>query len=93
VQNDLIKIETKLRNIKFIAELTKFGVSAPQLALECLSFCLESFIGHNLELIAALLETCGPYLTRQADESVTLKINNMLDILWRLKEKETLPQK
>jgi len=29
VQNDIIKIETKIRNIRFIGELTKFGVSAP----------------------------------------------------------------
>lgn len=93
VQNDLVKIETKVRNIRFIGELTKFAVVAPQLALECLSTCLDTFIGHNLELIANLLETAGPYLTRHADESVTLKINNMLDIMWRLKEKETLPQK
>lgn len=27
------------------------------------------------------------------DDSIQLKINNMLDIMWRLKEKETLPQK
>ena len=92
-QNDVIKIETKVRNIRFIGELTKFGVSQPQLALECLSKCLESFIGHNLELISNLLETCGPFLTKIKDESVTLKINNLLDILWRLKEKETLPSK
>jgi hypothetical protein len=63
------------------------------LILECLSTCLDTFIGHNLELISNLLETAGPYLTRHSDESVTLKINNMLDIMWRLKEKETLPQK
>lgn len=92
-QNDLIKIETKVRNIRFIGELTKFGVSAPQLALECLNQCLDTFIGHNLELISNLLEVCGPYLTRYKDESISLKINNMLDIMWRLKEKDTLPQK
>ena len=32
-------------------------------------------------------------MTRLKDESVSLKINNMLDIMWRLKEKETLPSK
>jgi hypothetical protein len=63
------------------------------LALECLSICLDNFIGHNLELIGNLLETCGPYLTKHKDESVVLKANNMLDIMWRLKEKDTLPQK
>jgi hypothetical protein len=26
-QNDVIKIETKVRNIRFIGELTKFGIS------------------------------------------------------------------
>lgn len=40
-QNDLIKIETKVRNIRFIAELTKFGASPVQLALECLSSLLS----------------------------------------------------
>jgi regulator of nonsense transcripts 2 len=33
--NDLIKIETKIRNIRFLAELTKFQVSSPNLIFAC----------------------------------------------------------
>jgi len=93
-QNDIVKIETKIRNIRFIGELTKFGVCEPQVALECLKKCMDDFIGHNLELISNLLEACGPFLMRSKDSSVSLKINNMLDITWRLKEKESsIPSK
>jgi|LauGreDrversion4_2_1035121.scaffolds.fasta_scaffold67406_4 regulator of nonsense transcripts 2 len=41
--SDVIKIESKLRNIRFLSELTKFGVCTPQVLLECLKKCLDDF--------------------------------------------------
>ena len=63
-QTDVVKIETKIRNIKFLGELTKFQVCPPQTILECLKKCLDDFHAHNVEIISNLLETCGKYLAR-----------------------------
>ena len=90
-QNDVVKVETKVRNIRFIGELTKFGMYSPTAALDCLKTCLDSFIGHNLDLISNLLETCGPFLTNSPDEAVSRRVSNLLDFMWRLKEKEAIP--
>lgn len=81
---DVIKIETKVRNIRFLGELTKFQVCSTQIVLECFKKCLDDFHGHNIEIITNLLETCGKYLLRM--EESKLKFNNLLDQLWRFKE-------
>ena len=82
----------KVRNIRFIGELTKFNIVQPTLTMECLRQLLAEFLGHNVELTTNLLESCGLFLTRCTDESIVSQINNCLDILWRLKEKEsTIP--
>jgi regulator of nonsense transcripts 2 len=83
----VIKIETKVRNIRFLGELTKFQVCPNQIILECLKKCLDNFNGHNIEIITHLLETCGKYLTKVEDSK--LKFNNLLDYLWRMKESKS----
>ena len=83
--NDVVKIESKLRNIRFLGELTKFGVCPSQILLECLKKCLDDFHPHNVEIIIHLLDTCGKYLARASDESV-VKFNALLERLQRLKE-------
>ena len=85
--NDVVKTETKVRNARFIGELTKFQVCAPQLALECLKTCLDDFHAHNIEVATNLLETCGKYLAR-CEES-QLKFAHLLDFLTRLKESKS----
>eukprot|EP00347_Sterkiella_histriomuscorum_P001333 403372435 len=90
-QNDVIKIETKIRNIRFLGELTKFQVCPPQTILECLKKCLDDFHGHNVEIITNLLETCGKYLSKL--EETQLKFNNLIEFLQRLKEKENISSK
>ena len=93
-QNDVDQIEMKIRNIRFIGELTKFNLCPHPLTLECLRQLLADFRYHNIELIGDLLGICGLFLTRSDDEGIVVKVNNYLDILWRLKEKElTIPQK
>ena len=59
-----VKIESKICNIKFLGELTKFGVCPPQIVLECLKKCLDDFHPHNIEIIIHLLDSCGKYLAR-----------------------------
>lgn len=91
--SDVIKIESKVRNIRFLGELTKFSVCPVQIVLECLKKCLDDFHPHNIEIIIHLLETCGKFLARTSDESAAVKFNNLLDILSRLKEKERISSK
>jgi regulator of nonsense transcripts 2 len=83
--SDVVKIESKIKNIRFLGELTKFGVCSPLVVLECLKKCLDDFNTHNIELTIHLLNTCGIFLSRGDPESV-LKFNNLLGILQRLKE-------
>ena len=82
--NDVIKIETKIRNIRFLGELTKFNVCPTQIILECLNKCLDDFHPHNIEIIINLLETCGKYLFKM--EESTLKFTTLLERLHRYKE-------
>ena len=84
--SDVVKIESKIRNIRFLGELTKFGVCPAQIVLECLKKCLDDFHPHNIEILIHLLETCGKYLARAGEEPALLKFSNLLDILARLKE-------
>ena len=86
--SDVVKIESKIRNIRFLAELAKFGVCPAKTVLECLKKCLDDFHAHNVEIIINLLDTCGKFLSRASDESgsVIVKFNNLIDILQRLKE-------
>lgn len=39
----VIKMESKIRNIRFLGELTKFGVCPSRVILECLKKCLDDF--------------------------------------------------
>ena len=83
--SDVVKIESKIKNIRFLGELTKFGVCPTKIVLECLKKCLDEFNTHDIELTFHLLDTCGRYLSRGEAEAV-LKFNNLLEILSRLKE-------
>lgn len=83
--SDVVKIESKVKNIRFLGELTKFGVCSSKVVLECLKKCLDDFNTHNIELTIHLLDTCGRFLSRGEAEAV-LKFNNLLEILSRLKE-------
>ena len=58
--------------------------------MDCLKKCLDNFIGTNIDLVSNLLETAGPFLVNSLDEAVRLRVQNLLDYMWRLKEKETM---
>jgi regulator of nonsense transcripts 2 len=82
------RLETKLRNVRFIAELTKFNVAPPQITFQCLKRTLDDFTGHNIEMCTTLLENCGRYLYRQPHTHVRLA--NCLEIMMRLKQVKSL---
>ena len=98
--SDVVKIESKIRNIRFLGELAKFGVCPAKTLLECLKKCLDDFNAHNIEITINLLDTCGKFLSRAPDESMgttsaaaVLKFNNLLELLLRLKEKDNISSK
>jgi len=93
-QNDLINYDVKIRNIRFQGELAKFGIyfeSVPDKILENMKQCLDNFQGQNIEVVCNLLESCGRYLLNALTEKSTLqKLNDQIDFMWRLKEKEKI---
>ena len=89
-QVETISPQAKIKNIRFLGELSKFGILSTTQALDCLKVCLDNFLGANIDLVSNFLETCGPFLTNQRDDTISRRINNLLDYMWRLKEKETI---
>ncbi|CAL5026370.1 unnamed protein product [Urochloa decumbens] len=87
-KKDQIKIETKIRNIRFIGELCKFKIASSCLVFGCLKACLDDFTHHNIDVACNLLETCGRFLYRSPE--TTIRMSNMLEILRRLKNVKNL---
>ncbi len=80
--NDLIKIETKVRNIRFLGELTKFEVCNPNTIFNCLKRCLEDFLGHNVDIVCHLLETAGVYLAKLP--ATHIRLHNTIDLMLKV---------
>ncbi|XP_050209563.1 regulator of nonsense transcripts UPF2 isoform X2 [Mercurialis annua] len=87
-KKDQMNIETKIRNIRFIAELCKFKIAPAGLVFSCLKACLDDFTHHNIDVACNLLETCGRFLYRSPE--TTVRMTNMLEILMRLKNVKNL---
>lgn len=80
--------EAKLRNARFLGELTKFKLAPSRVAFGVVKACLDDFSGANVEVAAALLEACGRFLAKSPETAVRAK--NMLDILQRLRTAKNL---
>lgn len=52
-------IDNKVRNVRYLAELVKFGVAPPITAFRMFKTMMADFNPHNIELVAILLESCG----------------------------------
>uniref|UniRef100_A0A0A9CYX7 MIF4G domain-containing protein n=1 Tax=Arundo donax TaxID=35708 RepID=A0A0A9CYX7_ARUDO len=87
-KKDQIKIETKIRNIRFIGELCKFKIAPSCLVFNCLKACLDDFSHHNIDIACNLLETCGHFLYRSPETKI--RMSNMLEIMRRLKNVKNL---
>ncbi|KAJ2382643.1 mRNA decay protein, partial [Coemansia sp. RSA 2559] len=74
-------MDVRLRNTKYIAELTKFKVAPLYVAYRCAKVMLEEFHVHNIEVLCALLEGCGRFLLAQPTTSS--RVSSLLDILIR----------
>lgn len=82
------RLESKLRNIRFISELTKFGVAPPQVSLDCLKVCMNDFKGHNVNISTTMLETCGRFLYKTPHTHA--RIANSLEVMMKLKQAQNM---
>uniref|UniRef100_A0A182YK23 MIF4G domain-containing protein n=1 Tax=Anopheles stephensi TaxID=30069 RepID=A0A182YK23_ANOST len=87
-KKDQINIETKIKVVRYIGELVKFGIYKKLEALYCLRCLLHSFQHHNVEMTCAFLEVCGVYLYNCADSR--MRTNAFLEQMMRLKMNTTM---
>ncbi|KAF9186588.1 hypothetical protein BGZ51_000327 [Haplosporangium sp. Z 767] len=76
--------ESRVKNIKFLSELVKFGITPLPIIFHCLKVLLEDFVPQNIIVACALLETCGRFLKLKSQATST-RLDAMLDILKRKK--------
>eukprot|EP01125_Pyxidicula_operculata_P019478 TRINITY_DN7077_c0_g3_i5.p1 TRINITY_DN7077_c0_g3~~TRINITY_DN7077_c0_g3_i5.p1 ORF type:complete len:1281 (+),score=421.17 TRINITY_DN7077_c0_g3_i5:575-3844(+) len=86
-----LKIESKIKNIRFLSELVKFKVCSPNDIFKCLKMCLDDFVHHNVDVACALLETCGRYLYKTPETHMRTK--TMMERMIRLKEGKNFDNK
>lgn len=82
-KKDQIHIQSKLKNVRFIAELTKFGLCAKPETMRCMTMLLHDFSHHNIEMACMLMEHCGRFLLRSKDSN--LRARALLEIMVRKK--------
>ena len=75
--------QVRTANIRYLAELTKFGVVPEHVIFHCLKVSLDDFSRMNIEIICNLLENCGRYLLRNPETSP--RMQSFLDTLQRKK--------
>lgn len=82
--------QVRLSNIRYLAELTKFGVVPEHVIFHCLKVSLDDFSRMNIEIICNLLENCGRYLFRNPE---TLpRMHSFLETLQRKKGAQHIGQ-
>ncbi|KHJ34062.1 putative mif4g domain-containing protein [Erysiphe necator] len=82
--------QARLINIRYLAELTKFGVVPEHVIFYCLKVGLDDFSRMNIEIICSLLENCGQYLLRNLETSP--RMISFLEILKRKKAVQHIGQ-
>lgn len=59
--------QVRMANIRYLAELTKFGIVPEHVIFHCFKVSLDDFSRMNIEIISHLLENCGRYLLRNPE--------------------------
>lgn len=77
------RLESKIKNIRFLAELVKFRICPPFIAFRCLKKCFSDFQGHNVHVATALLENCGRFL--YCSKHTHVRTASFLSIMMKLK--------
>jgi regulator of nonsense transcripts 2 len=76
--------------VRYLAELTKFGVVPEHVIFHCLRVSLDDFSRMNIEIICNLLENCGRYLLRNPETSP--RMASFLETLQRKKGAQVIGQ-
>ncbi len=82
--------QARLGNIRYLAELTKFGVVPEHVIFHCLRVSLDDFSRMNIEIICNLLENCGRYLLRNPETAP--RMTSFLETLKRKKSVQHIGQ-
>lgn len=82
--------QVRLSNIRYLAELTKFGIVPEHVVFHCLKVSLDDFSRMNIEIICNLLENCGRYLLRSPETSP--RMATFLETLQRKKSVQHIGQ-
>ena len=82
--------QVRTTNIRYLAELTKFGIVPEHVIFHCFKVSLDDFSRMNIEIIGNLLENCGRYLLRNPETAP--RMNSFLDTLERKKSAQHLGQ-
>ena len=82
--------QVRTGNIRYLAELTKFGVVPEHVIFHCLKVSLDDFSRMNIEIIGNLLENCGRYLLKNPDTAP--RMSSFLETLQRKKAAQHLGQ-
>lgn len=80
----------RISNVRYLAELTKFGVVPEHVIFHCFKVSLDDFSRMNIEIISNLLENCGRYLLRNPDTAP--RMVSFLETLGRKKTAQHLGQ-
>ncbi|KAF8557593.1 ARM repeat-containing protein [Imleria badia] len=83
--------ETRMKNIVFLSNLTKFHIVPSHLILHMFKVCLDDFSGSNVENIALLLEGCGRFLLRSEDTRE--RFGTMLELMKRKQSMQHFDQR
>ncbi|WEW57146.1 mRNA decay protein [Emydomyces testavorans] len=82
--------QVRTANIRYLAELTKFGVVPQHVIFHCFKVSLDDFSRMNIEIIGNLLENCGRYLLRNPETAP--RMASFLETLGRKKTAQHLGQ-
>lgn len=82
--------QVRLSNIRYLAELTKFGIVPEHVVFHCLKVSLDDFSRMNIEIICSLLENCGRYLLRNPETAP--RMATFLETLQRKKSVQHIGQ-
>lgn len=82
--------QVRTGNIRYLAELTKFGVVPEHVIFHCLKVSMDDFSRMNIEIIGNLLENCGRFLLRNS--ATAPRMTSFLETLQRKKGAQHLGQ-
>ncbi|KAM6508986.1 mRNA decay protein, variant 2 [Fusarium solani] len=82
--------QVRLSNIRYLAELTKFGIVPEHVVFHCLKVSLDDFSRMNIEILCNLIENCGRYLLRNPETAP--RMVSFLETLQRKKSVQHIGQ-